>query len=280
MCRFYGGWVAPNIYYLGASGVVNFQGITIAGLSGIYKKYHYNQGHHERLPFTEDTKRSIYHIRQYDVHKLSFLQENPTIMMSHDWPTGIHRHGDYKTLLSRKPHFRDDIERGELGSQPAEMLLRKLRPKYWFSAHLHVKFAAFVDHDAELEADDDDEEGEIVLEDSDEQEEEEGKSPGKRGVSPSAMDSDSKRQKGEKKSSTTNQTTRFLALDKCLPHRDFLQILDIEESSISSSNSTLSYDPHWLAITKTFHPYLSSTLKPNPLPTDSDLQTYIPHLLD
>ena len=37
----YGGWVAPNIYYLGAAGVVNFAGLRIAGLSGIYNPRHY-----------------------------------------------------------------------------------------------------------------------------------------------------------------------------------------------------------------------------------------------
>ena len=39
---YYGGWVAPKIYYLGHAGVVNFGGIRIAGLSGIYNELHYN----------------------------------------------------------------------------------------------------------------------------------------------------------------------------------------------------------------------------------------------
>lgn len=30
----YGGWVAPNIYYLGYAGVVNVNGLRIGGLSG------------------------------------------------------------------------------------------------------------------------------------------------------------------------------------------------------------------------------------------------------
>lgn len=42
--RPYGGWVAKNIYYMGYASVLNFGGLRIAGLSGIYNKHHYQQG--------------------------------------------------------------------------------------------------------------------------------------------------------------------------------------------------------------------------------------------
>ena len=40
---YYGGWVAPKIFFLGYSGVVNIGGIRIAGISGIYKPNDYNK---------------------------------------------------------------------------------------------------------------------------------------------------------------------------------------------------------------------------------------------
>ena len=64
---------------------------------------------------------------------------------------------------------RDEIANKTLGSQACEMLLQEIKPKYWFSAHLHVRFAATLRHNE-------------------------------------------------------NQATEFLALDKCLPRRKYLEV--------------------------------------------------------
>ena len=70
--------------------------------------------------------------------------------MSHDWPRGVYHYGNVQKLVRYKPFFKKEIENNSLGSRPAEELLKKIKPKYWFSGHLHVKFPALVKHEVEF----------------------------------------------------------------------------------------------------------------------------------
>ncbi|RHY98064.1 hypothetical protein DYB37_012632 [Aphanomyces astaci] len=196
---YYGGYVAPNIFYLGCAGVVNVNGLRIAGLSGIYKSHDYTHGHFERYPYDDSTMRSIYHVREFQVYQLAHLKATPVdIFLSHDWPRGIERYGRTDVLLRKKPFLRDEISRGAFGSPPNEFLLHTIQPRHWFSGHMHVKFAAVVPH-----------------------------LPGA-------------------------NTTKFLALDKCLPNRDFLQVVDIP-APVEAPTVTLTADVPWLAVLRATH---------------------------
>ena len=109
--------MAPNIYYLGYAGVVNVNGIRIGGLSGNYKGHDYLKGRFEKPPYDNSTQRSVYHIRNLDVFRLKQLENNPPdIIMSHDWPRGIHKYGDIEALLRTKPFLTDDIQNNRLGN--------------------------------------------------------------------------------------------------------------------------------------------------------------------
>ncbi|NXV95793.1 lariat debranching enzyme isoform X1 [Calonectris borealis] len=195
----YGGWVAPNIYYLGYAGVVRFRGVRIGGISGIFKSHDYRKGHFECPPYNQQTIRSAYHVRNIEVFKLKQLKRPIDIFMSHDWPRSIYHYGNKKQLLKMKSFFRQEVESNTLGSPAASELLQHLKPTYWFSAHLHVKFAAFMQHQTNSKEE-------------------------------------------------LPKATKFLALDKCLPHRDFLQIIDIEHDP--NAGDSLEYDAEWIAVLK------------------------------
>lgn len=206
-----GGWLCPNIYYMGRSNVVNFGGLRIGGLGGIFKDYDYQKGYYERKPFTEDHLRSIYHVRELDILKLSALNiPRLDIMFSHDWPNGIVNYGNKELLLRIKQGLAPDIESNQLGNPHTMHLLQHLKPKFWFSAHLHVKFSAVYPHTNSKD--------------------------NSQTIKPSSN--------SDNDDSNNVLETRFLALDKVLPNRDFLQVLQFDEKAPLK----LCYDPQWLLI--------------------------------
>ncbi|CAN0035499.1 unnamed protein product, partial [Discosporangium mesarthrocarpum] len=179
----YGGWVAPKIYFLGFAGVVRVRGVRIGGLTGIFNGRSYSMGRHERPPYSKDTLRSVYYVREMEVYKMAQLTGHMDVVVSHDWPRGIAKYGDKDSLLRFKPYFREEVDNNTLGSPAAEQLLHRLQPDYWFSAHLHCKFAAVVPHASPRAGQG--RQGERV--------------PGPLGAQ--------------------HSVTRFLSLDKCLPQR-------------------------------------------------------------
>ncbi len=79
---YYGGWAAPNIYFMGYSGVINFGGIRIAGISGIFKGHDYLMGHYEVPPYDNSSMRSAYHVRCMEVSKLMSVQGHVDVFLS------------------------------------------------------------------------------------------------------------------------------------------------------------------------------------------------------
>lgn len=309
---FYGGWVAPNIYYMGAANVLRVGPLRIAGMSGIWKGYDYKKPHFERLPYSQDDLKSIYHTRESDVRKLLCLRSQVDVGISHDWPRGVEWQGDHRRLFGEKRFLEDDAQNDRLGSVAARYVLDRLRPPYWFSAHLHVKFSACVQHDknaareeaektnndveATRDVDDDpatsavngnaaDNADEIDLgmdDDEPDSNHTDGVPHGMNGAPEPVSEDKPERNGGSVVSEAlraqlpaaftqsrpvapsrlpfpeeiTNKSTKFLALDKCLPNRSFLQLVSIVPTSQSSGATLrpvrLEYDPEWLAITRVF----------------------------
>ncbi|KAG8895270.1 hypothetical protein FRC00_007672, partial [Tulasnella sp. 408] len=276
---YHGGFLAPNMYYLGAAGVVNFNGIRIAGLSGIYKYHDYQKGHYETLPYDQDSMRSIYHVRQYDVQRI--LQLSPVdICLSHDWPQYMESHGNYNNLMRRKPHFRADAEAGRLGSPPLLEVLKKVRPSRWFSGHMHVKYEATFKHEGQgaaspagsssgavvKEANPD--EIQIDFDDDDEE------APPQQQSEPGPEASSSQPSSSAIQSRPGASETKFLALDKCLPKKDYLEIIDFP-APLDNDPPKFTFDTEWLGIVRATNQYLSKTKRQQSLPADNVLKPLI-----
>ena len=106
---YHGGWVAPNMYFLGFASCVSIGGIRIAGVSGIWKETDYDLGHHEQQPYDDRDTRSVYHVRKFNVYRLMQLTGAIDIFISHDWPRGIAERGNVRKLLSMKPFFEQEV---------------------------------------------------------------------------------------------------------------------------------------------------------------------------
>lgn len=349
---FYGGWVAPNIYYMGAANVVRVGGVRIAGMSGIWKGYNFNKTHHERLPYSQDDVKSIYHVREIDTRKLLQLRTQVDIGISHDWPRAIEKSGNAKALWRAKPDFEQESKDGTLGNQAATYVMDRLRPPYWFSAHMHCKFAATkfyedapkpieppatspavpivqqtvptVAHNTdEIDLDMDDEDSpvqpaatngtshtnqdEISLDDDEPKTHPNGTSTAKNKDEISLHDESTELQNESSVPADlraqlpaafarpavpsartrpgqptppdiTNKVVRFLALDKCLPGRKFLQLLEIPRitDSAAPAKAKLEYDPEWLAITRVFASHIILGNKNGRAPDDLGEDHYRP----
>ncbi|KAF2018977.1 DBR1-domain-containing protein [Aaosphaeria arxii CBS 175.79] len=360
---YYGGWAAPNIYYMGAANVVRLGPLRIAGLSGIWKGYNFKKPHFERLPYNQSDVRSIYHVRELDTRKLLQLRSQVDIGLSHDWPRGMEWKGNHRQLFRFKPDFEQEAKDGTLGSVAATTVLERLRPAHWFSAHMHIKYAAIWEHKAtetavadnaalkagiphatfvknedEIELDLDDpnddaapkadvpsaaivkmnedeidldleddlpppvpkNDAEIDLDLNDDAPQPapatgSGREGGHDGVAttsnavpehirkllPASFAPPSRKEPVPRlpfPKEITNTTTRFLALDKCLPNRHFLQVLEVMPSTPAAFQRPLrlEYDPEWLAITRVFAKYLQVGDPTSQVPTDEGDVVYRP----
>eukprot|EP00997_Jenningsia_sp_PLL12_P005879 NODE_2419_length_929_cov_34.529545_g1989_i0.p1 GENE.NODE_2419_length_929_cov_34.529545_g1989_i0~~NODE_2419_length_929_cov_34.529545_g1989_i0.p1 ORF type:complete len:284 (-),score=67.75 NODE_2419_length_929_cov_34.529545_g1989_i0:22-873(-) len=148
-------------------------------------------------------------------------------------------------------------------------LLRYLRPAYWFSAHNHVKFAAIMPHPTQPPQPVPTDLGPNFATQrtgwrpESDQPAGEPKEPLEEPWSPAVIT------KGTSNGESglpfifpvaTEKATRFLALDKCLPRRRYLQVVDLD----LPSSSELHYDLEWLVILKMAQRYFPVSLNRSP----------------
>lgn len=211
----FGGWLAPNIYYLGEVGAVWYRGLVIAGVLGIYnQRSFYRKAPDEQLPYTSDTVRLVYHTKPRQLLKgLLLPSDEIDVFLSHDWPSGIEHYGNTRKLIQKKPHFGPSIDERLLGLPIAMTLLKSLRPRHWCSGHLHVRYEAEYKHNESVNA----HEIELNMDDD--------------------FNEDNTHQRGS--------STSFLALDKPGRRRSFIGVLNVEPQPQHLGHPSLNSDQLW-----------------------------------
>lgn len=302
----FGGWVAPNIYYLGEFGCIWFKGIQIGGISGIFNQYTFRKylsrrtNDDEKLPYDSGTIKSIYHVKPKNHLKMFMMSQDKRldIVLSHDWPQHIEKKGNLGKLLREKPFFKADINKGSLGSPLNRVLFEQLRPRYWFSSHLHVRFEAQVKQFAKrsnqgysertskkkkikenkeevnLDMDETLNKEEIDLDMDETLNKEEvnldmDEAPNNEEI---VLDMDETPNNEEVRLDEESHEiiTNFLALDKCLPRRKFLEVMEITvdaENPHNPSNAKLTpsepepifyHDKRAIAVNKVIESFVST----------------------
>jgi len=147
-------------------------------------------------------------------------------------------------------------------------LLRTLKPEWWFSAHLHTYYEATVDHvpSPQTNAPAHQNPDEIVIEEEDETDIAQAE-PAEEGLT---------------ESGPIYTSTKFLALDKCLPKRRYLEVINIEDLGDAQERQApkLTFDPEWLAITRAFQPWLSRTRVQRGFPEEEEARRMVSEELE
>jgi len=117
-----GGFLVPNIFYLGRSGVVDVRGVRIAGLTGLYDPNHY------RLPLSTDCSDSWKYYREDEVKKLE--GEEFDILLLHDWAKPLSQ------MEVLQGQGLDAVSRQSIPT-PTFNLIERVQPELVFMGHEH-----------------------------------------------------------------------------------------------------------------------------------------------
>lgn len=120
-----GGFLHPNLEYLGQAGVRTFGPLRIAGLSGVYSPRALDRPR-PKWPFPPQQARQASYYRRADLAKIASLP-NIDILLLHEWPTQLEaaRNSDWPRQWE------------QVGAEPLGKLVAALKPRFVFCGHMH-----------------------------------------------------------------------------------------------------------------------------------------------
>ncbi|MFA5176187.1 MAG: metallophosphoesterase [Candidatus Nanoarchaeia archaeon] len=128
-----GGFIAPHIYFLGFSGLIEIKGVKIGGLSGIYNQKKWKSKRNTIPSF--DWK-------YYNKQDVDFLSKKSLdILLLHDWVSPIYdklKTNPYASIIKKEnlPKENDMLS----NKNPVYNLIENTRPQYVFMGHKHNSY--------------------------------------------------------------------------------------------------------------------------------------------
>jgi lariat debranching enzyme len=168
-------------------------------------------------------------------------------------------------------------------------LLQNLKPQWWFAAHLHARYEATYVHPSsgppyqdqappsqpvqnpdEISIEDDEDFDEVPTTSSS------NPAPTIPSNNPDEilLDDEEPGVEAPPPAPVPPVLTRFLALDKCLPQRQFLEVIDVDVPS-PNTNPLFSFDPEWLAIDRAFQPWFSTVPRQREFPDEQEARALV-----
>lgn len=143
----FGGWIAPNVFYIGRACQLIVGDVLISGISGLYKTENYYTKVNETFPLrTVGDMHTAYAFRAFSDFQL-FGLKSTQIMLSHDWPSQIPSKFGGKYMMNRRKDLVEADKQNTFGLPMGMKLIEAIKPSTWFASHHHINFHAQINKD-------------------------------------------------------------------------------------------------------------------------------------
>ncbi len=136
-----GATLAPHCHYLGRTGMVELNGLRVAGLSGIHREATFTKPRPPLASMRDVSNKDFTFFNEQDVDRVLALG-HVDVLLLHDWPAGI-------IPPEEAVHF-EGLRRSAnpelVGNEYARLLVDALQPQLVLCGHLHRRYATTLQH--------------------------------------------------------------------------------------------------------------------------------------
>ncbi|MEW6736814.1 MAG: metallophosphoesterase [Acidobacteriota bacterium] len=127
--------IVENCYYLGRVGKVELAGLTIVGLSGIYREDKFTVTRPSIAEINRRSNKEYIYFTKDEVDKVLEFS-TPDILMLHEWPANIIDDSDHKEF----EQLRHALGYDDVGNEYSRLIIEMLEPRLVLCGHMHKRY--------------------------------------------------------------------------------------------------------------------------------------------